>query len=254
MNKIIGEKPNYGNWVSKRMVYAPAGIGLLFLGFSFVNPLMIILSILFLAIAGYFAYARQLFSQASGNVQRKIQELVLANLEWDGRGKALDIGCGNGALSILLALKYTAARITGIDSWGKGWEYSKNTCEKNGEIEGVAARMVFQEASASQLPFEDGVFDAAVSNLAFHEVRDAKDKRDLIREGLRVVRKGGKFSFQDLFLGKMMYGEINDLVAEIKSWGITRVEFIRTCDSDFIPAVLKLPFMVGTMGLLLGEK
>jgi len=254
LKKTVEGKTNYGNWVSKRLVYFPAGIGLLFFGFSLVNPLLIIFSILFLSIASYFAYARYLFSPIGGNVQRRIQELVLTNLEWNGRGKALDIGCGNGSLSILLAHKYTAARITGIDFWGKGWEYSKSACEKNAEIEGVAARIVFQKASARELPFKDQYFDAAVSNLVFHEVHDSKDKRDLIREGLRVVKKGGKFAFQDLFLEKAFYGEIENLLTEIRSWGIAKVEFIKTNDSDFIPTALKLPFMVGTIGLLCGEK
>ncbi len=254
MNKKIGEKPNYGNWVSKRLVYMPTVIGLLLFGLSLVIPFLIIFSVFFLTIAIYFAYARNRFSPEGGNVQRKIQELVLASLEWDGHGQALDIGCGNGALSTLMAQKYPLSKITGIDYWGKGWEYSQSACEKNAEIEGVAARLAFQKASAISLPFKDGYFDAAVSNLVFHEVRDVKDKKALIREGLRVVKKGGKFAFQDLFLGKTIYGEIDDLLAEIRRWGITRVEFIRTCDADFIPKALKLPFMVGTIGLLFGEK
>jgi ubiquinone/menaquinone biosynthesis C-methylase UbiE len=40
----------------------------------------------------------------------------------------------------------------------------------------------FQKASASALRFEDESFDAAVSNLVFHKVGDAKDKRDVIKE------------------------------------------------------------------------
>ena len=99
------------------------------------------------------------------------------------------------------------AQVTGIDYWGERWEYSKNTCEANAKAEGVDDRVVFQKASALKLPFEDEYFDAAVSNLCFHEVSDAKDKREVIREALRVVKKGGKFAFQDLFLLKQIYGE-----------------------------------------------
>jgi SAM-dependent methyltransferase len=88
----------------------------------------------------------------------------------------------------------------------------------------------------------------------FHEVGDTKDKRELIREALRVVRKGGRFAFQDLFLWERIYGKPDDLLAAVRSWGVTKVEFIRTCDADFIPAALKLPFMMGTIGILHGEK
>jgi ubiquinone/menaquinone biosynthesis C-methylase UbiE len=187
-------------------------------------------------------------------VQDQVIELVLANLDWSGEGKALDIGCGNGALTIKLAHKYKTARIVGIDCWGGKWEYSKNACEANARIEGVDKQLTFREASASALPFSDGHFDAAVSNLVFHEVRGAADKRELIREALRVVKKGGKFAFQDLFLMKRTYGDIEDLTKTIRSWGIRKVRFVETRKSTFIPRALKLPFMLGTMGIVTGEK
>ena len=53
--------------------------------------------------------------------------------------------------------------------------------------------MTFQKASASKLPFADESFDVVVSNLTFHEVKDVKDKREVVREALRVVKKGGIF-------------------------------------------------------------
>lgn len=253
--KIPGlKKPNYGNWVSKRLVFVPGLIGLALLVISLLFPLLIVLVFLFLLVGAYFAYTRYLFSPRGKNVQDKIYELLMSRLDWDGEGRLLDIGCGNAALSIKLAHKYPNARITGVDYWGANWEYSKNVCEKNAALEGVNDRLTFQKASALKLPFEDGHFDAAVSNLTFHEVRDVKDKRELLREALRVVRKGGKFVFQDLFLVKKMYGDPEDLVETIKSWGIEKVEFVDTHNEPFIPRALKLPFMVGTMGIIRGKK
>ena len=76
----------------------------------------------------------------------------------------------------------------------------------------------------------------------------------LIKEALRLVRKGGWFVFQDLFLWKRVYGEVDDLLETIRSWGIETVEFVDTSDSDFIPKALKLPFMLGTVGILCGRK
>jgi len=157
-------------------------------------------------------------------------------------------------LAIELAKRYPSAHVTGIDYWGGMWEYSKAVCERNAEIEGVAARMNFQKASAAALPFEDEHFDAAVSNLVFHEVGDVNDKRELIREALRVVKRGGAFAFQDLFLLKRRFGEVDDLVAMIKSWGIKEVVFASTSDSEFIPKALRLPFMVGRIGIIYGKK
>ena len=104
---------------------------------------------------------------------------MLANLDWNGEGRALDIGCGNGALTIKLAQKYAKAQIIGIDYWGKTWEYSKNACEGNAVIEGVSERVAFQKANAAALPFDDGYFDAAVSNFVFHMIAE-EENRDLI--------------------------------------------------------------------------
>jgi hypothetical protein len=71
---------------------------------------------------------------------------------------------------------------------------------------------------------------------------------------LRVVKKGGEFSFQDEFLLKQLYGNMDDLIETIKSWGIYKVEFVQTRDTDFITRTLKLPFILGTMGLIKGTK
>jgi ubiquinone/menaquinone biosynthesis C-methylase UbiE len=39
-----------------------------------------------------------------------------------------------------------------------------------------------------KLPFADEHFDAVVSNFVFHEVKDVKDKRAVIKEALRVLK------------------------------------------------------------------
>jgi len=248
------EKPDYGNWVSKKFIIVPGILGLASLGLVFLSLWWVLPTLLFLAIAAYFGYARYRFSPQGGDVQGQIRALVLAHLDWDGNGQALDIGCGNAALAIALARKYPRAAVTGIDYWGGSWEYSQAVCERNAQLEGVGERTTFRKASASKLPFDDGTFEAAVSNLTFHEVSDSANKRDVIREALRVVKKGGKFAFQDLFLMKPVYGEPQELLETIRSWGIEEVEFIETRQASFIPAVLKLPFMVGTLGLIVGKK
>ena len=250
----MAQKPDYGNWVSKRFIYVPFAMGLVFLVSTFLFLFLVIPAVLVFLVTAFFAYTRYKFSPAGGNVQNHVWELVLAHLDWNGEGQALDIGCGNGALTIKLAQKCTKARVIGIDYWGKKWEYSKNTCERNAKIEGVSERVTFQKASAVSLPFDDGHFDAAVSNFVFHEVSDAKDKREVIREALRAVRKGGAFAFQDEFLVKRFYGNPDDLIAIIKSWGISKVEFVQTRDADFIPRALRLPLLLGTMAIIAGEK
>jgi SAM-dependent methyltransferase len=246
--------PDYGNWVSTMLIYVPAAVALFFFILIAISYFFIIPAVLFLSIFIYFTYAHYKFSKRGGDFQNKILDLVLNYLEWNGKGKIVDIGCGNGALAIKIAKIYPDARITGIDYWGGKWGFSKQTCERNAVIEGVADRTSFQKADASALPFDDESFDAAVSNFVFHEVKDVQDKSDVVKEALRVVKKGGVFVFHDLFCDKGLYGEIDDLINTIQGWGIKEVNFMKTNNLEFIPKALKLNFMLGSIGIIHGIK
>lgn len=236
------------------MVLGPSVIGAVFTGMMLLSPWFAILAVSFLAIAGYFAYARYMFAVDGGDVQGRIWSALVEAVDWDGNGMVLDIGCGSGALSIRLARRFQSATVVGVDYWGKGWGYSKAICEYNANCEGVQNRTSFRQASASALPFPDESFDLVVSNLTFHEVKDIQDKRQLLREALRVLKKGGRFAFQDLFLMKRIYGNTDDLVQSLKVYGATEAALTETCEASFIPRTLKLSFMVGTMGLISGRK
>lgn len=263
--KIETKKPLYGNWVSDKLMGKCMALALVFgvleaVLWAFVPgwlPLKILIALLavfFIISVLYFFHARWLFAAEGGNIQNKVVDLVVSHIDWNGEGKALDIGCGSGALAIKLAKKYGKAAITGIDFWGSGWGYCQKQCKENASLECVAGRTDFQQASASRLPFPDNTFDLVVSNLTFHEVEDTKNKLDLIKEALRVVKKGGTFVFQDLFLIKQYYGTPDELVAAAKAAGAGEAHFVDTSKSSFIPGALKLPFMIGTLGLLHGEK
>jgi len=255
------DKLNYGNWISKNLIIAHGLILFVLLLLSLTILINIILGIIFIVLSVfliisliYIIYAHYQFSPSGNDIQNKIYNLILDHIDFNGFGSIIDIGCGNGPLVIKLAKKYQKAKITGIDYWGGLWNYSKKICEINAVNEGVQDRVIFIKASASSLPFPDESFDLAISNFVFHEVRDTKDKRKVIKEALRIVKKDGKFIFQDLFLSKYYYGNLDELLHEIKSWGILKVNFINSSEADFIPKSLKLPFMVGSIGILYGIK
>ncbi len=252
--ELKATRPDYGNWVSTRLLYITGVPGVLLLGLAIPFPILMIGAIPFLLAFAYFLYARRQFSPTGGNVQARIHQLVVDRLDWAGEGKALDIGCGNGPLTIKVAQRFPRAQVTGIDYWGGMWKYSKDVCERNAEREGVAGRVTFQKASAAALPFPDECFDAAVSNLVFHEVGGIREKRDVVKEALRVVKKGGSFAFQDLFRMKKAYGDMDDLLETIRRWGIESVQYLDTSDLASLPKALRLPFMVGTIGILYGKK
>jgi hypothetical protein len=54
MNKHRKEEPNYGNWVSLKLIYIPGVMGLCFLGLSILLPLLIIGAAIFFLPSVYF--------------------------------------------------------------------------------------------------------------------------------------------------------------------------------------------------------
>lgn len=263
--QAVMKKPRYGNWVSNTLIRKCVMLFLLFAipgtalwlyvsGWLWLKILLALPAIICLICAGYFIRAKWLFAAEGGDIQNKVLDELTSRIEWDGRGQVLDIGCGSGALVIRLAKQYKEAKITGVDYWGSGWDYRQKQCEENARIEGAADRTHFQQTSASKLPFADETFDLVVSNLTFHEVKDSESKLDVLREALRVVKKGGKFVFQDLFLIKQYYGTPEELTAAVEAMGVKAVHFVDTSKASFIPRALKLSFMIGTLGLIYGEK
>lgn len=264
MNNPV-QKPHYGNWVSttllKRMamlffVFALTDLSLWALvpGGLVIKALLAFMALLCLVAWLYFLLARRLFSAEGGDIQRKVIDELTSRIQFNGAGEALDIGCGSGALSIRIAKMYPEIRVTGIDYWGNGWSYCQIQCEENARLESVESRISFRQASASALPFPNGSFDLVVSNLTFHEVNDCADKLDVVREALRVVRPGGTFVFQDLFLLQRYYGSTENMLTAVRQTGVQEVYYVDTSKAAFIPKMLKLPFMIGTLGLLHGVK
>jgi len=249
------EKADYGNWVSVRFVVVPGILGLLLAVWAVFLPYVGIPAGVFALVSLYFLYARHQFSPRGRDVQARVLDQVLTRLPSGSEVRqVLDIGCGSGALSIAIAKRYPAAQVIGIDPWGAGWEYSKRLCEQNAAVEDVADRVSFLRGDAESLPFESEAFDLVVSNLVFHEVRGVRDKKKVIREALRVVKRGKWFVFQDLFRWRAVYGRPDALLDAIRSWGIDYVELVDTTDPAGIPRVLKLPFMLGTVSVLCGRK
>ena len=90
----------------------------------------------------------------------------------------------------------------------------------------------------------------------FHEVHSAKNKRQVVKEALRIVKKGGVFSFQDMFSQKALYGDMEEFVRELKAEGISEIHYIGNLEKklDFIPGFVTMPWMISGMGILYGKK
>ncbi len=250
------EKPDYGNWVPQKILslFLLASIFsylvTLFLNARLLVGVFRIASMLFLGFFIYLVYVYWLLEKDDKAMQRVFWDLLIDQLKWDGRGKALDIGTGGGPVAILLAQRHPEALVTGVDYWGEPWTYSRRSCMRNAEIEGVSGRVGFERASAVDLPFSDGEFDAVLSNFVFHAIR-VEDRTELLAEALRVLRDGGAFAFQDLFNDEF-YSE--DFLDVVKSWGLSEVNFVESEEYVSVPAALRFKHMTGGSGILSGIK
>ena len=80
MHNPRAENPDYGNWVSTRLLLMSVSLSVLFAGLSFLLPVLAIGAVFFGLSFAYFLYARHKFSPAGGNIQGRIRDLVLDRL------------------------------------------------------------------------------------------------------------------------------------------------------------------------------
>lgn len=258
-------KPDYGNWVPRSMMRVLSALLILLLAGE-VLLITLVRSAVFcipgggivlivLALWSYMLRCRVLFDFDRGGLMGRIHQFLVDHLEWDGNGALLDVGCGSGALLIRCAKRFPAARLVGVDSWGAEWSYKKEQCHQNAVLEGVVERVVFRKGDAARLEFPDGTFDAVVSNFVFHEVRSERDKRKVVREALRVLKKGGVFSLQDLFAQEALYGDMEQWIRELRQEGFQEIHYIPYVERlGFVPRYAQAPWMLRGVGLLYGRK
>lgn len=248
------------NWVSKGMLLIMGAscvllntLAVVFSSITMLAAILGILGLIMLLMFICFAYARYKMSPSGGDVQGRISAMLLQKLPSPVTGRLLDVGCGSGILSVQTAIENPEVRVDGIDYWGGVWGYSKAKCENLAGENNVSDRITFTKGSASALPFAGETFDCVISNMVFHEVADAKDKREVIKEALRTLKVGGTFAFQDLFKNKKLYGDTEDLVEYVKNLGM-EVQFEETGKAAFVPALLSNPMFFGSAAILWGKK
>jgi arsenite methyltransferase len=130
----------------------------------------------------FFDFAAEVgYTKHLGGVEATEELVELCHIE---AGKyVLDVGCGAGATPVYLAKRH-GCRVAGVDISERMIERAKETASR----EGLAAETQFWVADAQDLPFDDDLFDAVIteSATAFPE-----DKQRAVNEYVRVTRPGG---------------------------------------------------------------
>ena len=256
----MSDKLQYGNWIRwKVLLFLGVGaVGFALLGLC---PLPAaarigaeLLSILLFISLLYPGILYYMFAPQGGNLQERVYNLIVEELGGEVDGRAIDIGTGNGILAVRLAQEHPLVQVTGLDSWGRDWDYSNPICARNARVAGVEQRIRFVKGDAARLEFEDGSFDAAVSNLTFHEVKSAPQKREVVREALRVLKPGGRFVFVDYFYAEKYYGKTAGFEDFLASQGLKRMQLKPLSQVLPFPRLLRHPKALGRVGILYGVK
>ena len=262
-------KPDYRNWMPKGMIMGlGTAAGVLAAGSAAAVWLRLPLdrtsrhlagAVLGLGAVGCLAgaawslYARAMFSYEGGRqLSRQIIEGVASYIELPEGGVGLDVGCGSGALTIACAKRNPQGRMVGIDRWGVEYaSYSRKLCERNAQAEGVD-NAAFQKGDARHLDFPDETFDAVTSNYVYHNVMGA-DKQALLRETLRVLKKGGIFAIHDL-MEPSRYGDMNDFLRRLREEGFQEARLLPTADGTFMTRREGKTLFLSGSALLIGRK
>lgn len=112
---------------------------------------------------------------------------MLAELALRGDEQVLDIGCGPGILTALIAQRIPHGHVTGIDASPAMITYAKNQAPPNA---------TFQVMDAARITLPENHFDLVFSNACFHWIEDQQGLLTGIR---RVLKAHGLLRAQ--FLG-----------------------------------------------------
>ena len=141
--------------------------------------------------------------------QAEYDQTIIRLLELKENERILDIGCGTGVLTRMIADRLNPEKgglSVGIDAAAGMIRVARKKRET------PVCR--FEIAAAEDLPFENNSFDSIVSSLFFHHVPlDLKEKA--LSEAFRVVRPGGRLIIADMHIPYTFMGW---LVSHVSRW------------------------------------
>ena len=119
--------------------------------------------------------------------QREILETYLAWVDLPEKARILEVGCGTGAATRVLARRRGVVEIVGIDP-------SPMFLAKARELTAEHRHVTFLEGDVRALGFEEGAFDVAIAHTCLTHVPGPDQA---LRELFRVLKAGGSLAVFD---------------------------------------------------------
>jgi len=201
--------------------------------------------------------------EAKTDVLEVERQLVFAGLAAGMR--ALDVGCGTGAVTRVIARVIAADEASKAASWptAVGVDRSESRVRQARELakRGVNRSLSpqFVHADATRLPFDDSTFDFAWSRFLFEYL---SDPRRALTEMVRVVKPGGVVAVADLDgqieqffpLSASLDRELHLALSQLRSLGfdqhVGRKLFSWFCESGLRDIAARvIPYQVYTGGV-----
>jgi ubiquinone/menaquinone biosynthesis C-methylase UbiE len=150
----------------------------------------------------------------------------------------LDIGCGTGALDLLIKQSHPDVTLTGIDPDPRALARAA----RKARVAGATIR--FDDGFADALPYPDESFDRVFSSMMLHHV-PRSEKAGVLSEARRVLKPGGRLELLDFaggthsFLAHIMHGRTASesantrLLDRLQQAGFTTARRIATRPTPF---------------------
>ncbi|HEY3283535.1 MAG TPA: class I SAM-dependent methyltransferase [Armatimonadota bacterium] len=117
--------------------------------------------------------------------------------------RVLELGCGHGALSVILSQR--GAQVTGVDLGPDLLEAASLLAK------GQGSSAVFERADIRTLPYPDGTYDLVVGRAILHHV-SVPDVRQALKECHRVLKPGGRALFVEPVENSALFAFLQNLV------------------------------------------
>jgi len=132
------------------------------------------------------------------NLERRLQarDSFINTIPWQGDEVVLDVGCGNGILTMAAAKQLSSGNVIGIDIWMEDTgDNHPEAFKNNASLEGVVDQVQLHNEDVRQLPYADETFDVVISGLTIHHLGFKTPIG--VSEMIRVLKPGGWLAIYD---------------------------------------------------------